>query len=322
VDDLLDVARITRGKVVLQRAPTTLEAVVNQAVEMCATLADNAGHQIAVSLPQDAALMADHARMVQAVANVLANAIKFTPRPGRISLETLVADGFITVRIKDPGIGIEAQALTRIFDLFAQAEVGVAQIKAGLGIGLSLTKQFLEMHGGTVCAYSEGLGHGSEFVMTFPRDAAAKPERTNVPQLLRPIAALSRTPSTRVLIVDDNRDAADMLLGLFRSHGYMAATAYNGENAIREAARFGPDVIVMDLAMPGVDGYEAARRIRQSPGGKSVLLIALTGWGQEGTRRKALEAGFDFHAVKPVDIDVLKNYITQSRVRRESSAAG
>jgi len=125
-----------------------------------------------------------------------------------------------------------------------------------------------------------------------------------------------------VLIVDDNRDAADMLLGLFRSHGYMAATAYNGEDGIREAARFGPDVIVMDLAMPGLDGYEAARRIRQSPGGKSVLLIALTGWGQEGTRRKALEAGFDFHAVKPVDIDVLKNYITQSRVRRESSATG
>ena len=322
VDDLLDVARITRGKVELQRAPTTLEAVVNQAVEMCATLADNAGHQIAVSLPQDAALVADHARMVQAVANVLANAIKFTPRPGRITLQAAINDGFITVRIRDPGIGIEAQALTRIFDLFAQAEVGVAQIKAGLGIGLSLTKQFIEMHGGTVCAYSEGLGRGSEFVLTFPRDAAVNPERTNVPQLLRPIAALSRTPSTRVLIVDDNRDAADMLLNLFRSHDYMAATAYNGEDAIRESARFGPDVIVMDLAMPGLDGYEAARRIRQSPGGKSVLLIALTGWGQEGTRRKALEAGFDFHAVKPVDIDVLKNYITQSRVRRESSATG
>jgi signal transduction histidine kinase/CheY-like chemotaxis protein len=321
VDDLLDVARITRGKVVLQRAPTTLQAVINQAVETCASLAETAGHQVAVTMPPgEVAMVADHARVVQAISNVLANAIKFTPRPGRISVHARHEGGMVTVSVQDPGIGLESDTLTRIFDLFAQNEVGSTQVKAGLGIGLSLTRQFIEMHGGTVCARSEGLGRGSEFVMQFPRDAAVKKERGEVPQLLRPPAEV-RNPSTRVLIVDDNQDAADMLLNLFRSHGFDAAAAYNGADAVSEAARFAPDVVVMDLAMPGVDGYEAARRIRQSPEGKSLLLIALTGWGQEGTRRKALEAGFDFHAVKPVDIEVLKNYITQSRLRPESSAA-
>jgi signal transduction histidine kinase/CheY-like chemotaxis protein len=321
VDDLLDVARITRGKVVLRRAPTSLAAIINQAVEMCTTLAESAGHRIEMSLPSaEVPLVADHARLVQAVANVLANAIKFTPRPGIISLTAQTEGATVTVRVKDPGIGLEEDALMRIFDLFAQNEVGAAQVKAGLGIGLSLTRQFIEMHGGTVCAQSDGLGRGSEFIMTFPRHAAAKPERDTVPQLLRPPTVAS-PPATRVLVVDDNRDAADLLLNLFRAHGYVGALAYNGEEAVREATRFGPDVIVMDLAMPRLDGYQAARRIRQEHEGQSLVMIALTGWGQEGTRRKALEAGFDFHAVKPVDIDVLKGYIAQSKPRRESSAA-
>ena len=322
VDDLLDVARITRGKVILQRAPTSLAAVINQAVEICATLAAGAGHHLEISLPPaDTPLIADHARLVQAIANVLANAIKFTPRPGRITLYAQIDGAAVTVRVKDPGIGLEKNALTRIFDLFAQAEVGAAQVKAGLGIGLSLTRQFIEMHGGTVCAQSDGLGRGSEFILTFPRDAGIKMERDPVPQLVHPSATLAREPATRVLVVDDNRDAADMLLKLFRLHGYTVALAYNGEEAVREALRFGPDVIVMDLAMPGLDGYSAARWIRQSTQGHSIVMIALTGWGQEGTRRKALEAGFDFHAVKPVDIEVLKTYIAQSTPRRKSSAA-
>ncbi|MDB5812358.1 MAG: hybrid sensor histidine kinase/response regulator [Betaproteobacteria bacterium] len=316
VDDLLDVARITRGKVVLQRAPTTLSAVINQAVEICAELAGSAGHEIAVSLPAtETTIVADHARLVQAVANVLSNAIKFTPRPGRISLDAVLEGDDVEIRVRDPGIGLETDTIARIFDLFTQNEVGTAQVKAGLGIGLSLTRQFIEMHGGSVCAYSEGLGHGAQFVLMFPRDAAAHVERDAASHAAPAQAIAQAMP---VLIVDDNQDAADMLVSLFRSHGYDTTAAYNGCDAVLEAARLTPEVIVMDLGMPGMDGYEAARRIRQSPGGRSLVMIALTGWGQEGTRKKALEAGFDFHAVKPVDIDVLKNYIAQSRPRHDS----
>jgi CheY-like chemotaxis protein len=258
---------------------------------------------------------------VQAIANVLANAIKFTPRPDKILLCAEADLATVTIRIKDPGIGIEADSLTRIFELFAQNEVGGAQIKAGLGIGLSLTRQFIEMHGGSVCAFSEGAGCGSEFVLTLPRDSQPAQTQPKARPALGTLARNAPEPVTRVLVVDDNRDAADMLVSLFRSHGYAASSVYSGHDALREATQFVPDAIVMDLAMPGLDGYEAARRLRQSPGGRSYVMVALTGWGQEGTRRKALEAGFDFHAVKPVDIEVLKSYIAQSRLRRQDSPA-
>ncbi len=291
VDDLLDVARITRGKVMLQRAPTSLAAVIDQAVEMCAALADVAHHRIEVSQPaNDVPLIADHARLVQSVANVLANAIKFTPPSGNILLKVEVRDDSVTISVKDSGIGLDRPSLTKIFDLFVQSEAGTGHIKEGLGIGLSLAKQFVEMHGGSIRAESDGLGCGSEFIITVPREAMARISSERIPQPPRAIAV--DPVRMRVLVVDDNQDAADMLKILFRSHGFVVASAYGGEAALQEVARFHPDVVVMDLGMPGLNGYEVARRFRDQPRGRDLILIALTGWGQEKTRKKALEVGF------------------------------
>ena len=312
VDDLLDVARITRGKVVLQPAPTSLNAVIDHALEMCAVLAVNAGHQITVDRPvDDVPLIADHARLVQAIANVLANAIKFTPRGGAIALIADADDKLVSVRVRDTGIGLEPQALSRIFELFEQSEAGDGQIKGGLGIGLSLARQFMQMHGGGIEASSEGPGKGSEFLITIPRGPIDPAQAAKVAARQAIATARADAKATRVLVVDDNRDAADMLEFLFNSQGFEVTAAYNGAEASEAAARFLPDAVVMDLGMPGVDGFEAARRIRNLPQGRHMVLIALTGWGQEGTRKKALEAGFDYHVVKPVDIEVLKEFIAQ-----------
>lgn len=319
IDDLLDVARITRGKVVLQFAPTTLFAVIDHALEMCAAPADKAGHRIDVSRPaEDIPLVADRARLVQSVANVVANAIKFTPHPGKISLAAGAHAGKVVIRVKDSGRGLETHALDKIFELFTQMDAGQGEVKEGLGIGLSLAKQFLQMHGGSIQAYSEGLGRGSEFVITLPVDATVSPaQQSSLP--FQP-GATQPLPTT-VLVVDDNRDAADMLLSLFRANGFVAFSAYDGEQALQETLRLRPDVLVMDLGMPGLDGYEVARRIRNDYGKRPITMIALTGWGEEKTRKRALEAGFDFHVIKPVDIEVLKGHIAQTGLKREAPPA-
>jgi signal transduction histidine kinase len=307
VDDLLDVARITRGKIVLQRAPTTLAALVEQALEITAALAVNARHTIEVSQPDhEVPLNVDHARMVQSIANVMANAIKFTPPGGRIALAAAVTDGSVEIRVRDSGIGMEADALTRIFDLFEQSEAGAGQIKGGLGIGLSLARQFIEMHGGAIHAESAGLGLGSEFIMRLPREPAWQADAAP------PAAKAAQHGAVKVLVVDDNKDAADTLAMLLEADGFVVACAYDGVEAQARIRDFRPGVVVMDLGMPVMDGYEAARRIRTLPEGERVTLIALTGWGTEGTRKKAIDAGFDFHTVKPVNFGTLKGLIAQS----------
>ena len=303
VDDLLDVARINSGKIELQRAPTSFAAVIGHVIELCSAAAATKRIRIDQFLPSaHVALHADYARVVQIVSNILSNAIKFTPLDGVIMVRANVADGCLQIRIKDNGIGLEPAALENIFAMFEQSRPPSGQIASGLGIGLSLSRQFAEMHGGSVHATSEGLGKGSEFVVSLPvlpvEPAAAIDQQPDAPALveLRP----------KVLVVDDNRDAADSLQALFEMENCEVATAYDGHEAVLAAEQAMPDMIVMDLGMPRMDGYEAARRIRRQPGAKDVLMIAVTGWGQNDARQRTMEAGFDHHLIKPVDFDEIK----------------
>ena len=303
VDDLLDVARINSGKIELQRDYTTFAAVMGHVTELCASAALAKQIQIDLDLPdQEIVLFADYARVVQIVANILSNAVKFTPVQGHIRVRARVVDNCLKVHIKDDGIGLEADALRRIFAMFEQSRPPSGQITSGLGIGLSLSRQFAEMHGGSVHATSEGLGKGSEFVVSLPVISSDKPAM-NTPANARS-EALDERP--KVLVVDDNRDAADSLQALFEMENCNVATAYDGHEAVQAVEHGMPDMIVMDLGMPTMDGYEAARRIRSQTGANDVLMIALTGWGQSDARQRTAEAGFDHHLIKPVDFDEIR----------------
>ena len=303
VDDLLDVARINSGKIELQRANTSFSAIIGHVGELCSAAAAAKRISIDYDLPQDeVVLFADYARVVQIVANILSNAIKFTPFEGRITVRAYVEDCNLEIHVKDSGIGLEPAALSRIFEMFEQSRQPSGQIASGLGIGLSLSRQFAEMHGGRVWATSDGLGEGSEFVVALPvvRDGCVEhPDEHSTP-----IGEADKRP--KVLVVDDNRDAADSLQALFEMENCKVSTAYDGFEAVSAAQQSMPDMIVMDLGMPSMDGYEAARRIRRQPGAESILMIALTGWGQSEARQRTFEAGFDHHLIKPVNFDEIR----------------
>jgi signal transduction histidine kinase/ActR/RegA family two-component response regulator len=304
VDDLLDVARINSGKIALQRADTSFAAIIGHVIELCSAAATAKRITINQDLPSEpVALYADYARVVQIISNILSNAIKFTPADGAISVRAEVRNGILHIHIQDTGIGLESAALERIFSMFEQSRPPSGQITSGLGIGLSLSRQFAEMHGGSVYATSEGLGKGSEFVVTLPvlaveRAAAAGQQRAG------PVELTAVRP--KILVVDDNRDACDSLQALFEMENCQVATAYDGYEAVQATEQAMPDMIVMDLGMPCMDGYEAARRIRSQPGAKEVLMIALTGWGQSDARQRTIEAGFDHHLIKPVNFDEIR----------------
>jgi len=305
VDDLLDVARITSGKIALQRERISFQAVIGHAHELCAQAA--AARQIAIDLTlpeRDLTLDADYARVVQIYANVLSNAVKFTPPGGRIALRAWREGRNLCVGITDNGIGIDAASMARIFGMFEQSGTVSGQISSGLGIGLSLSRQFAQMHGGDIEARSGGVGAGSEFTIRLPvicaDDAADAPADAPGADRDKSCAAAQRV---RVLVADDNRDAADALRALLEMEGYEAEAAYDGQAAVDAVTRALPDLIVMDLGMPGMDGYDAARAIRRQAGAEGVLMIALTGWGQSDARHRTREAGFDHHLIKPVDVE-------------------
>jgi CheY-like chemotaxis protein len=313
VDDLLDVARINSGKIELQRADTSFAAVIGHVIELCSAAAAVKRIAIEQDLPSPhIGLFADYARVVQIVSNILSNAIKFTPTGGVIAVRAEVVDSNLKMYIKDTGIGLDPQALESIFTMFEQSRPPSGQIASGLGIGLSLSRQFAEMHGGSVEARSEGLGKGSEFVVTLPVLCV---ERLGAAPASTEIHIESSRP--KVLVVDDNRDACESLQALFEMENCQVATAYDGQEAVLAAARAMPDMIVMDLGMPRMDGYEAARRIRCQPGSKEVLMIAVTGWGQSDARQRTLEAGFDHHLIKPVDFDEIKQLANAQLSKRQ-----
>jgi PAS domain S-box-containing protein len=298
VDDLLDVSRISQGKLELRRERVPLSAVINRAVETSRPLIDHLGHELTVTLPKQPILVdADLTRLAQAIANLLNNSAKYMDRGGRIWLTAERKGSDLVVSVKDAGIGIAADQLPRIFQMFSQVDGSLERSQGGLGIGLTLVKRLVEMHGGWIEARSEGLGQGAEFVVRLPVVVgAAGPEAEGGNG--EPAAPKS---SLRILIVDDNRDAADSLVLLLRLMGNDTRTAYDGEEGVAVAEAFQPDVILLDIGLPKLDGYEACRRIREQPWGKSAVLIAVTGWGQEDDRRRSHEAGFDQHMVKPVD---------------------
>jgi signal transduction histidine kinase/ActR/RegA family two-component response regulator len=315
VDDLLDVARITSGKVALQPAPITLADVITHVMEICGGLAESRKHWIEISYPPETIMLnADRARLVQSLANVLANAVKFTLKPDRIIFKANVEGNNAIFSIRDFGLGLEPESVSRIFEIFVQAQTSAGQAPSGLGIGLSLAKQFTEMHGGSIEVKSEGLGQGSEFILTLPIVVQAE---TDFSQEIASAASqneqssLQENAHSRILLVDDNQDACDTLCSLLETDGYAVSVAYDGYKAVEAAKDILPDIIVLDIGLPGIDGYEAARRIRKLPGGEKIQMIALTGWGQASDKRLAMEAGFDCHLVKPVDFKMLCTCIAE-----------
>jgi PAS domain S-box-containing protein len=298
VDDLLDVARITRARIDLRRERVALAAVVHGAVEAARPSIEASGHELRVQLP-DAPIWldADPTRLTQVLLNLLNNAAKYTPRGGRIDVEAAVEGGQALVRVRDTGIGIASEHVGNLFEMFSQIVPALERSQGGLGIGLALARGLVELHGGSVQARSDGPGQGSEFTVRLPlADAPANAT----------VAAAPAPPTAsplRVLVVDDNVDAADSLAVMLELHGHAVAVAHDGPAALEAAGRFAPDVMLLDIGMPGMNGYEVAERLRQEEvrGGRRMLLVALTGWGADEDKRRAMSAGFDHHLTKPVD---------------------
>lgn len=305
-EDLLEVSRISQGKIVLRMEPVEVASVIEQAVEAARPMIDERRQILTVHLPpQGLRVQADPARLAQVVGNLLNNASKFTGEKGRIELSVVRQEDRVLIAVRDDGIGIAADELERIFELFTQVDASLERSQTGLGIGLTLVRKLVQMHGGTVLARSAGRGHGSEFVITLP---------CGVEDDARPAVPLSpaQTVSRRcVLVVDDNRDSATTMAMLLKLAGHDVATAFGGIEAIEQVHKMRPQVVLLDIGLPDINGYEVARRLRQASNGDSLMLVALTGWGQDEDRRRALEAGFDHHLLKPVEYATLTQLLAQ-----------
>ena len=312
VEDLLDVSRIIHGKFILHKESVELGRVVAQAVETSRPNIDARRHELTVSLPpQSVRLDADPARLVQVLANLLNNAAKYTKEGGRIWLAAEVLDGQVVVRVRDTGIGISREMLPHVFDLFTQVEDAKERSQGGLGIGLAMVGRLVQMHGGTVHALSEGQGRGSEFVTRLPILPEAPPHTGAGLEA----TSLDKSVSRRILLVDDNVDLTEILTMLLTErHGHKVQTAHDGPTAIETAKKFQPEVVFMDIGLPGMSGYDVARQLRTQPGSEKLLLIAVSGYGEEKDRRLAHEAGFDEHLLKPVSSCVLQRLVAQGKV--------
>ena len=302
IDDLLDLSRISRNKLELRKERVELASIIHHAVEACAPLAKNANHELTVALPAEPIfLSADPVRLAQVFGNLLTNACKYTPQGGRIWLTVERLGSEVMVSIKDTGLGIPPEMIAKVFEMFTQIDRAFDRSQGGLGIGLTLVKQIVELHGGTVAAYSEGDARGSEFVVRLP----ALVELPKPQPQREPVAEFTATTARRILVVDDNRDAAESLALLLTMSGHEVEIAYDGVDAVDKAARWQPGVILLDIGLPRMNGHDACRAIRQQPGGNDIVIISLTGWGQEEDRSRSREAGFDGHLVKPVDFAAL-----------------
>jgi PAS domain S-box-containing protein len=300
IDDLLDIARVSSGKVVLQVARLDVQAVVASAVETTLPLIEASRHALDVALPPEPLpVEGDAVRLSQVLGNLLSNAAKYTPQGGRIRVTARREDGQVVIAVEDSGIGIAAEALPQVFDMFTQVSRSIDRSKGGLGIGLALVRHLVGLHGGSVDAASAGLDLGSTFTVRLPL-AAPKEEAPAAPGR-EAWQGLGPAPQAlRVLLADDNVDAADTLRAFLQWSGYLTQVAHDGAEAVLLAARFRPHVAILDIGMPKLDGYGAARAIRALPGLEGVTLVALTGWGAEEDRRRSREAGFDEHLLKPV----------------------
>jgi two-component system, chemotaxis family, CheB/CheR fusion protein len=304
LDDLLDVSRITRGTLELKKSPTELTLVLGSAIETARPLLDAKRHTLSLDLPKDAVrLQADTVRLEQIFANLLINAAKYTDPGGHIQLRATREPHEIVVSVRDDGIGISEDMMPRLFTMFAQAHAALERAEGGLGVGLSLVRGLVRLHGGTIEARSEGPGRGSEFIVHLPleerSDEGAEPDaRSEDADLV--------CAGLRILVADDNRDAADTCATLLEVFGNRVQRAYTARRALELGQRFRPDVLLLDIGLPDLIGYELARKVRASEWGRRAVLIAVTGWGQEEDQRRALEAGFDHHLTKPIAAETLE----------------
>jgi CheY-like chemotaxis protein/two-component sensor histidine kinase len=316
VDDLLDVSRITRGKINLSKEVIELNTLVARTVETAQPLLDERGHSLEVDIPNGVlAVLGDPTRLTQALGNVLGNAAKYTERGGKISLVAAQSGAEVEIRVRDNGIGIPPELMPKIFNLFTQLDQTSGRSQSGLGIGLALVQRLVEMHGGSVTAQSDGLGRGSEFTIRLPLFIReTNPQVKTLSALEQSMINAEGTPPTqrRILVADDNNDALESLATLLQLSGHEVYTAVNGAVALESAEQHRPEVALLDIGMPKLDGYEVARRIRAQPWGQRMTLVALTGWGQDSDRRRSQEAGFDCHLVKPVDLEVLESLLAPS----------
>ena len=310
VDDLLDISRITLGKITLERTHLDLRAVLDSALETTRPLIESGGHELAVKLPaQPLPLDVDATRLAQVFANLVNNAAKYTPGGGRIAITAEVEGGSVCVRVSDTGVGIPENMLGRVFDMFTQVGRSIERSQGGLGIGLTLVRRLVEMHGGTVEAHSAGEDHGTTFIVRLPlaQDATAPG-----PTAIDPTQAVAGN-SLRVLVVDDNIDGAETLAMLLEYSGNVTRLAHTGPDALTAAGEFQPDLVFLDIGLPGFDGYEVARRMRADPSLRQPMIVALTGWGSEDDRKQAAAAGFDRHLVKPIDASKLDDVLAAAR---------
>ena len=305
LDDLLEVSRITRGSLELSRSNVSLDQLVTQAVETARPLVETKHHTLRIDLPTEPVeLHVDPLRASQALGNVLTNAAKYTDSGGHIELSASVEGLSLTIVVKDSGIGLSAESIPGLFEMFSQVDSISERTEGGLGIGLALVKGLMELHGGSVTVASEGLGRGATFTLRFPGVVLPGPSAKHADTGLQPIA-VSRAHA-RVLVVDDNHDAADSLVQLLSLARHDVAVAYSGQQALELSRELQPQVMILDIGMPFPNGHEVARRVREQDWGRRALLVAVTGWGQEADRARTRESGFDHHLTKPIDIDELE----------------
>lgn len=307
VEDLLDLSRITLGKIALQKEPACLQSILANAVDSCQGAVDDAQHELTLEVPPDPiTLDGDVIRLTQVFSNLIANAAKYTESGGRIWVSAALEGETIVVSVRDTGIGISADHIPKLFEMFSQAEPALKRSQGGLGIGLALARGLVEMHGGTIEAQSQGFGQGSEFTVRLPCSTTTG---SGIDEVQPSLPKAKDGHGKRILVVDDNRDAAESLVCLLQLQGHETMTAYDGLQALELAETFAPDIIFLDIGLPKLDGYNSARYIRQSTWGKKIVLVALTGWGQEADKRRALDCGFDHHITKPLDPKALQQYL-------------
>ncbi|MFL6708373.1 MAG: ATP-binding protein [Massilia sp.] len=314
VDDLMEISRITQGHVALRRETIDLASAIRAAADDAMPVIAAAGHRLDVSLPQQAMWVdADATRLMQVVLNLLTNAAKYTPHGGRIVLTARRDGAHAQITVADNGIGIPAQSLGAIFEMFSQLTPALDRAQGGLGIGLALVRGLVELHGGSIRADSAGVGQGSVFTVRLPAlDGVAAPVTAPV-HCVQP----DGLPNIqRILVVDDNPDATDTMCAMLELHGHLTQAAHDGASACSAAAQFAPTVILLDIGLPDMNGYDVARRVRAAPGGGKVFMVAATGWGQQDDQQRAFDAGFDRHLTKPIDFAALQQVLAEAAARR------
>ncbi|AMO25652.1 histidine kinase [Ramlibacter tataouinensis] len=321
IDDLLDVSRIVQGKVTVKPEKLDLAALIERTVEASAPRIHGREQQLAVTLPAERVeLHGDVVRLAQVLSNLLNNASKFSPPRSRIVLGASHASGELRISVRDDGAGIDAATLPHIFDLFFQADQSLDRSQGGLGIGLTLVKHLVELHGGRVAAFSDGVGRGSEVVVWLP--AAVVAHRTETPAAVVPIPEPRERAPVRILVVDDITASADTLMTLLELEGFQVRTANEGMAALQIARDFRPDAVLLDIGLPGMNGFEVAHRLRSQPESRDALLIALTGYGEPESRSRSVQAGFDVHMVKPADVNALLSMLANPQSSRRASSDG